>query len=195
MIEQIEFIAVTLSIIYVILASRENHYCWYFGILSVSIYVYICLDALLYAETLLQIVYLFLSFYGLYNWKKKSIVNEPLENTKVLKLKISEWPLKKHFTYILIFTILSFSLGLLLNSFTKSELPFIDAFTTSFSLLATYMTVKKVLENWLYWIIIDLTSVFLYHERDLHLTAFLFIIYTVIATFAYFNWKSKSSNA
>ena len=195
MIEQIEFIAVTLSIIYVILASRENHYCWYFGILSVSIYVYICLDALLYAETLLQIVYLFLSFYGLYNWKKKSIVNEPLENTKVLKLKISEWPIKKHFTYILIFTILSFSLGLLLNSFTKSELPFIDAFTTSFSLLATYMTVKKVLENWLYWIIIDLTSVFLYHERDLHLTAFLFIIYTVIATFAYFNWKSKSFNA
>ena len=195
MIEQIEFIAVTLSIIYVILASRENHYCWYFGILSVSIYVYICLDALLYAETLLQIVYLFLSFYGLYSWKKKSIVNEPLENTKVLKLKISEWPIKKHFTYILIFTILSFSLGLLLNSFTKSELPFIDAFTTSFSLLATYMTVKKVLENWLYWIIIDLTSVFLYHERDLHLTAFLFIIYTVIATFAYFNWKSKSLNA
>jgi len=83
----------------------------------------------------------------------------------------------------------------LFNSFTKSELPFIDAFTTSFSLLATYMTVKKVLENWLYWIVIDLTSVFLYHERDLHLTAFLFIIYTVIATFAYFNWKSKSSNA
>ena len=195
MIEQIEFIAVTLSIIYVILASRENHYCWYFGILSVSIYVYICLDALLYAETLLQIVYLFLSFYGLYNWKKKSIVNEPLENTKILKLKISEWPIKKHFTYILIFTILSFSIGILLNSFTKSELPFIDAFTTSFSLLATYMTVKKVLENWLYWIIIDLTSVFLYHERDLHLTAFLFIIYTVIATVAYFNWKSKSLNA
>ena len=136
-----------------------------------------------------------LSFYGLYNWKKKSIVSEPLENTKVLKLKISEWPVKKHFTYILIFTILSFSIGILLNSFTKSELPFIDAFTTSFSLLATYMTVKKVLENWLYWIIIDLTSVFLYHERDLHLTAFLFIIYTVIATFAYFNWKSKSFNA
>ena len=69
-IEQIEFIAVTLSIIYVILASRENHNCWYFGILSVSVYIYICLDALLYAETLLQIVYLFLSFYGLYNWKK-----------------------------------------------------------------------------------------------------------------------------
>ena len=173
MIEQIELIAVTLSIIYVILASRENHNCWYFGILSVSIYIYICLDALLYAETLLQIVYLFLSFYGLYSWKKKSFVNESLENTKVFKLKISE----------------------LLNSFTKSELPFIDAFTTSFSLLATYMTVKKVLENWLYWIVIDLTSVFLYHERDLHLTAFLFIIYTVIATFAYFNWKSKSSNA
>ncbi len=194
MIEQIEFIAVTLSIIYVILASRENHNCWYFGILSVSVYIYICLDALLYAETLLQIVYLFLSFYGLYNWKKKSIINEPLENTKVLKLKISEWPVKKHFTYILIFTILSFSIGILLNSFSKSELPFIDAFTTSFSLLATYMTVKKVLENWLYWIIIDLTSVFLYHERDLHLTAFLFIIYTVIATFAYFNWKSKSFN-
>ena len=195
MIEQIELIAVSLSIIYVILASRENHNCWYFGILSVSIYIYICLDALLYAETLLQIVYLFLSFYGLYSWKKKSFVDKKLENTKVLKVKICEWPLKKHFTYITIFTMSSFLLGIFLNSYTRSELPFIDAFTTSFSLLATYMTVKKVLENWLYWIVIDLTSVFLYHERDLHLTAFLFIIYTVIATFAYFNWKSKSLNA
>ena len=195
MIEQIEFVAVSLSIIYVILASRENHNCWYFGIVSVSIYIYICLDALLYAETLLQIVYLFLSFYGLYSWKKKSFVNESPENTKVLNLKISEWPLRKHFIYITIFTIFSFSIAILLNSFTRSELPFIDAFTTSFSLLATYMTVKKVLENWLYWIVIDLTSVLLYHERDLHLTAFLFIIYTVIATFAYFNWKSKSLNA
>ena len=94
MIEQIEFVAVSLSIIYVILASRENHNCWYFGILSVSIYIYICLDALLYAETLLQIFYLLLSFYGIYSWKKKSFVNESLENTKVLKLKISEWPIK-----------------------------------------------------------------------------------------------------
>ena len=139
MIEQIEFIAVTLSIIYVILASRENHNCWYFGILSVSIYIYLCLNALLYAETLLQIVYLFLSFYGLYSWKKKSFVNKSLENSKVLKLKISEWPLKKHFSYIVIFTVLSFSLGLLLNSFTRSELPFIDAFTTSFKLYGLYI--------------------------------------------------------
>ena len=91
MIEQIEFIAVTLSIIYVVLASRENHKCWYFGIISVSIYIYLCLDALLYAETLLQIVYLFLSFYGLYSWKKKSLLNESIENTIVLNLKISEW--------------------------------------------------------------------------------------------------------
>ena len=88
MIEQIEFIAVTLSIIYVILASRENHNCWYFGILSVSIYIYICLDALLYAETLLQIVYLFLSFYGLYNWKKKKNLKLTKKKKKIKKIKI-----------------------------------------------------------------------------------------------------------
>ena len=53
------------------------------------------------------------------------------------------------------------------------------------------MVVKKVLGNWLYWIVIDLVSVYLYFNRDLHLTSLLFIVYTIISVFGYFSWINR----
>ena len=55
--------------------------------------------------------------------------------------------------------------------------------------------IKKVLENWLYWIVVDLAAVYLYFSRDLHLTALLFIVYTVIAIFGYISWSKSIKNA
>ena len=70
-------------------------------------------------------------------------------------------------------------------------MPIIDSFTTCFSIIATFLVVKKILENWIYWIIIDLVSIYIYFSRDLHLTSLLFLVYTVIAIIGYFNWKKK----
>jgi nicotinamide mononucleotide transporter len=67
-------------------------------------------------------------------------------------------------------------------------MPIVDSFTTVFSIFATYMVVKKILGNWLYWIVIDTVSVYLFYSRDLHLTSLLFMAYTIIAVFGYFNW-------
>jgi nicotinamide mononucleotide transporter len=70
-------------------------------------------------------------------------------------------------------------------------MPIVDSFTTVFSIIATYMITKKVLENWLYWIVIDAVSIYLYLSRDLHLTSFLFMLYAIIAIFGYFSWLKK----
>ena len=64
----IEVMAVTFSIIYVILAAKENIWCWLAAIASVSLYIYVCFSAKLYAETLLQVFYLSMAFFGYYNW-------------------------------------------------------------------------------------------------------------------------------
>lgn len=181
----VEILAVTFSIVYVILAAKENIWCWLAAIISVSLYIYICFSAKLYAETSLQVFYLFMAFIGYYNWNKKE-----------QHLKISEWHIKKHLYIILTGALLAFILGFIFSTYTDAKMPIIDSFTTVFSIFATYMVVKKILGNWLYWIVIDAVSVYLYDSRDLHLTALLFIIYTSIAIFGYFNWlKSMQEDA
>lgn len=180
----LETTAVIFSIIYVILATKQNIWCWAFAAISVTLYIYICLNARLYAETSLQVFYLFMAAYGYYNWNKAD-----------LELEVKEWSVSKHLLIILFGAITVFFVGFYFTTYTNAKMPIVDSFTTIFSIIATYMITKKVLENWLYWIVIDIISVFLYDSRDLHLSAVLFIIYTGIAVFGYFNWiKVMESN-
>lgn len=178
----IETIAVVFSLLYVILATKENIWCWPAAIISVSIYTYICFNSQLYSETLLQIFYLMMAFYGWRNWKKKKGL--PTTN-------ITEWSATKHVIIITIGILLTFCIGFYFSCYTDAKMPILDAFTTTFSIFATYMIVKKVLENWLYWIVIDATSIYLYDQRELEQTAILFALYTVIAIFGYFSWAKQ----
>jgi nicotinamide mononucleotide transporter len=81
--------------------------------------------------------------------------------------------------------------GYIFDQYSNQANPYLDAFTTIFSLMATFMVAKKVLENWIYWIIIDAFSVYLFASRGLYMTSVLFILYTLIAIFGYFSWKKQ----
>lgn len=177
----IESVAVFFSILYVILATQESIWCWGAAVISVSLYIYICFFAQLYAETGLQVFYLLMAFYGYYIWNKKE-----------QSLQISEWSIGKHFFITTIGAILTFLLGFYISIYTSAKMPIIDSFTTIFSVFATYMVVKKILGNWLYWIVIDIVSIYLYYSRDLHLTSLLFIAYTIIAISGYLSWRKKA---
>ena len=121
-----------------------------------------------------------MAIYGYLQW------NRPKK-----KITIGTWPLKRHLLIFGVGIIASFILGKLFEIYTDAALPIIDSFTTIFSLFATYMVTKKILENWIYWIIIDIVSVYLYFIRDLQLTAGLFTAYTIIAVFGYLSWKKQ----
>tara|TARA_B110000881_G_scaffold142083_1_gene125406 strand:+ start:264 stop:860 length:597 start_codon:yes stop_codon:yes gene_type:complete len=175
----IESIAVLFSILYVVLAVKENIWCWGAALISVSLYIYICFSAQLYPETGLQVFYFIMAIIGYYMWNKEN------------KEEIKEWSEIKHLLIILFGAILTFFMGFYFSTYTNSQMPIIDSFTTVFSIIATYMVIKKVLGNWLYWIVIDAVSVYLYFNRDLHLTSLLFIAYTIIAIFGYFSWMKK----
>ena len=173
----IECVAVFFSILYVILAAKESIWCWGAAAISVILYIYICFFAQLYPETGLQVFYLFMAFYGYYHWNKKE-----------QSLQISEWSISKHLFILIVGAVLTFLMGFYFATYTNAKMPIVDSFTTVFSLFATYMVVKKILGNWLYWIVIDTVSVYLYSSRDLHLTSLLFMTYTIIAIFGYSNW-------
>ena len=173
----IESAAVFFSILYVILAVKESIWCWSAAAISVILYIYICYTAQLYPETGLQVFYLLMAFYGYHQWNKNDST-----------LKIQQWTTTKHLLILLLGASLTFLIGFYFTIYTNAAMPIVDSFTTIFSVFATYMVTKKVLGNWLYWIVIDIVSVYLYFSRDLHLTSLLFIMYTVIAIFGYFSW-------
>ena len=178
----IESVAVFFSILYVILALKESIWCWGAATISVTLYIYICYTAQLYPETGLQVFYLLMAFYGYYQWNKNDST-----------LQIQQWTTTKHLLILLIGALLTFLMGFYFTIYTNAAMPLVDSFTTVFSVFATYMVTKKVLGNWLYWIVIDAVSVYLYFSRDLHLTSLLFIVYTVIAIFGYFSWLKRNN--
>lgn len=187
----LETLAVLFSITYVVLAARENIWCWTAAAISVALYTYICYNAKLYAETSLQIFYFLMAIIGYLSWKGLKSKNE---NTEIKKSDIIELKIKYHFFIIILGVLISFVFGYILSTYTDAKMPLLDSFTTVFSVFATIMVVKKVLENWLYFIAVDIASIYLYYSRDLDQTAILFMIYTLIAIFGYFNWIKLTKN-
>ena len=179
----LEWIAVCSSIIYVILAARKLIYCWLFAFISSALYVYICFSANLYLESVLQLFYVVMAVVGFLLWNKS-------DSSEVIK-----WPVKYHVINLSLSTLTALLLGYLFSIYTDQANPYVDASTTVFSLVATFMVTKKVLENWIYWIIIDAVSVYLYFSRDLHLTAVLFVIFTLLAITGYVSWNKTMKTA
>lgn len=185
----IEITAVFLAILYLVLAVKQNILCWICGIISSILYFFIMRSAGLYMEAYLQIFYVFMGFYGWSQWQKA-----PKNN---VNFEVNTWSQSQHFIALSIILILSFLSGTLLRNFTDAALPFMDALVTWGAVAATYMVAKKLLENWIYWLVIDSISILLFISRDLWLTAFLFCIYIVIIIFGYRLWSKtlKENNA
>ena len=185
----IEITAVFLAILYLVLAVKQNILCWICGIISSILYFFIMRSAGLYMEAYLQIFYVFMGFYGWSQWQKA-----PKNN---VNFEVNTWSQSQHFLALSIILTLSFLSGTLLRNFTDAALPFLDALVTWGAVAATYMVAKKLLENWIYWLVIDSISILLFISRDLWLTAFLFCIYIVIIIFGYRLWSKtlKENNA
>lgn len=188
----IEWMAVITSVAYVILAALRSNWCWIFAIVSSGLYVYLCFTALLYLESILQLFYVAMAIVGWYAWiQQAKLKGQVSGEQKNAQREISLWPWKYHLINIALSGIIALILGYLFDQFTAQKNPYIDAFTTIFSLAATFMVVRKVLENWIYWIAIDLVSIFLYHQRGYSLSAVLYFLFAIIAVIGFFAWRKK----
>ena len=176
----LEIGAVFLAVAYLLLAVRRDIRCWIAGIMSSSIYFVLMFTANLYMESILQIFYIFMGVYGFNQWKSD------IANTE--EISITTWNLKTHLTVLGIILISSYFAGYILDTYTDAKLPFLDSLTTFGALFATYMVAKKILENWIYWFLIDSVSIYLFIERELYLTSILFCLYLIIIIFGFRSW-------
>ena len=178
-----EIVAAILAIAYLILAMLEDIRCWVAWIISSLMYFFVMYSANLYMEALLQIFYIFIGLYGLYQWRFK--------DDKKDALKVTTWSIKNHLMVIGALVFLTFISGYVLTIYTAAASPFIDAFTTWGAIAASYLVAKKILENWFYWFVIDFVSVFLFISRELYPTTLLFLVYLVLVMFGYSAWRKS----
>ena len=179
----LELTAVVFAIAYLLLAVRENILCWFAAGISTSIFLIIFWDVKLYMESGLQIYYLAMAVFGWYQWRHAKDGSTGLQ--------ISTWSMDKHLMALGLIALLTLTSGYLLNSGTDAQLPYLDSFTTWASVVTTFMVARKILENWIYWLVIDSISIYLYIDRELYFTAMLFAVYIVIIFFGWLSW-SKS---
>ncbi len=181
----LELLAMLLALAYVILAALGSIWCWPAAFFSTAIYTYVFYDVSLLMESILNAYYLLMALYGYWQWQK-----DALDKKEKKTLSIVSWQLSFHLKAGAILTIASVILGYFMANFTHAHFPYLDTFTTVFAVFATYLVTQKVLENWLYWLVIDAVSIYLYLAKDLTPTVVLFSIYIVIATFGYVKWHS-----
>ena len=175
-----EVIAVIMAIGYLLLAIRENIWCWFCAGLSTAIYIGLFIDARLYMESALNVFYFAMAVYGWYVWRTGR--KDGHEKAVVV------WTLRSHALAIGAIIAASAVSGYVLDTRTDAAFPYIDSLTTWSAIWATFLVARKVLENWWYWLVIDAASVFIYWSRDLELTAALFVLYVVMIPFGIVSW-------
>ncbi|NNF02327.1 MAG: nicotinamide mononucleotide transporter [Bacteroidia bacterium] len=179
-----ETIAVITALVYVLLAARSNIWCWFWGIISCSFWAYSAFfDYDLYVDALLQVFYVLIAFVGIYQWKYGSKSNANLEISVLRK--------NMHVMIVIGGLVLSAIVGFFFAEYTQAAATYLDSFTTIFSVIATILLVRRVLENWVYWIIVDATYIYLYASRGGILFTALFVIYTAMAIYGYYNWRKE----
>ena len=178
-----DWVVLITGVIYVYYASKNNPICWVFGIISCGIMsVMTVVQYGLYADGLLNAFYVVMGIIGLNNWRT-SKTNE--------RLSITHIPIKNLILYFIIGVIFSFAAYYFLSAYTSAAATGLDSVTTVFSIIATIWLVKRYVENWMLWIIVDLLYVYLYASRGAYLYLVLMLIYTVIAVRGYFLWKKE----
>lgn len=184
----LELFGVVSTIVYLVLSIRQNIWLWPLGALSSALYVAIYFVHKFYADMGLQVYYLIISIYGFYVWAShKTKTGETLQICS---------PTKKQWIILTIATTGAFLLlYFVLNNLTDSPIPVGDAFTTALAITATWMLTRKMIEQWLIFIVADGVSVALYASKGMQLTAFLYIIYTVMAVLGYLKWRREYKQA
>lgn len=171
-----------LGLAYLLFAVRRNLWCWLCAFASTMIYLVLFARAALYMQSALQVFYLVMAVYGFLDWRRgRSGSGEVLIRT---------WTLRRHLAAAVLVVIATVVNGWLLSR-TDAAAPYVDSLVTWGSVVTTWMVARRVIENWLYWIVIDSIAAWLYFTQGLLATALLFVIYLGIVVRGYFAWRRE----
>lgn len=175
-----EVFAALLGVGYIVFAARESQWCWPMAFVSTLIYTLLFWDGQLPMQALLNFYYMGMAIYGFLLWRQHKLAENDIS--------IHSWPWHFHLLFLITGSVLTVVIGQYLSSIEASQNPYLDAGVSVFSVLNTWLMARKVLQNWLYWVIIDAAAVALYLQTGFYATVALFSLYTVLALAGFMNW-------
>jgi nicotinamide mononucleotide transporter len=162
-----------------VLLSYRNIWCWGFGITGSVLGIVIMYDSALYGQVLLHIYYALVGVYGWWHWNKSS-ARKP--NIVIIKPILHVW-------IILLGTFLSFAFGWYLSNYRQETVAYSDSAITIFAMMASFMQARRWLSSWIYWLIINISSVALYFSQSLYGYTLLMLVYVGMCVVGYISWR------
>lgn len=177
----LELVAVIFGIVSVYLSVRQNIWSWPTALINVALYFLLFYKVGLFSDMGLQVVYFALSLYGWYEWLYGGAGRTEL---KVTRATARVW-LAASAVGIVVWL----ALAQITSRIKGVALPYVDAGTTTTSLVAQWMMTRKILENWAIWVAVDVVYVGMFIFKHLYLTAGLYAVFLVLAAMGHFQWK------
>lgn len=177
-----EVAAVGFGVAYLALAMRQNNLCWYAAFIGTAISIGVFWDVSLLMESALNGYYLIMAVYGWWAWR---------QGVEAKPLPIQRWGWRQHSLVIGLVVLLTLISGYWLENYTQAALPYLDSFTTWGAVITTWMVARKVLDNWLYWLVVDAAAAYMYILKDLYLFAGLMLVYLVMVIFGWISWHKE----
>jgi nicotinamide mononucleotide transporter len=177
----LEHLALLAGLGYALLAVRRDHRAWVFGAMSSGSLASLAAGAALPLQATLQSLYVVMAVYGFVRWSRES------SNSGALRIR--RWPVRAHALSVLVIMLLTLLVAPTLGRLTGAAWPYLDTLVTGLSLLATWLTARAVLENWLYWFAVNLLSMFLYGSQGLVFVSLLYAAYFAIAIAGWRSWR------
>ena len=182
-----EIVGTVLGIVGVWLMIRQNVWGWPVGLVQVAAYAWVFFDAKLYSDAILQVCFFVIQAYGWWHWLRGGNSETPLPVTRLGTVAIATW--------IAIGAVLSAGWGTLMHRTTDAALPYWDAFILVFSLIAQWLQARKVLENWVGWLVVNTVAIGVFWAKDLRLTSGLYLVFWGLALWGWREWRLSINNA
>jgi len=178
----LEATAVVFAVAYLILAIRLNRLCWIAAFIASILSIFLFAGAQLYMQSALQVFYAAMAVYGWYRWTRGA---QGEDGPAV----VHTWPVRNHVVALCGICVASVLFALFLST-TAQAMPVIDSFVTVAAIVTTWMVAHKLLENWIYWFVIDSVSIYLYLSQGLLLYAGLFVVYLILVIIGFRHWHA-----
>ncbi len=186
-IHYVELLGSALGILGVFFQIKQNIWVWPISIIASVLYVLVFLHVHLYALMSLQFYFIAVSIYGWYQWKHP----KPENNVITEELPVTRLNLKTILIYSALFVGFWMILYWFLKEFTDDSQPFWGSIITALSLVASLMLAKKIIEQWLVWIIADSIAVVIYFNQHLYPTTIFYFILVIMAIIGFKQWKKE----
>ncbi len=181
----IEIIASLSGFICVYLIIKRSLWCWPVGLLQVTLYLFVFYDAKLYSDVILQGIYIVMQIYGWWYWSQGRKQDHDVIVIAGSVTGILLW--------VAVAVLGSYALGYIMSTYTDAALPYPDAFITVTSLIAQWLLSRRILANWMFWIMVDLVAINVYWQKDLYPTTVLYLVFLFMAVSGLIVWWRQLS--